>query len=541
MKYVWATLAFASACSSNASVSAVDAGAQTDDGSKPPAPFTALVYPQDPVTDQRSVTPVVLPTPTDPDGKLTNGFTKVHNCRREEGGGDYLIGDFKVGRFCHTVQDLVPGPDGTYLSAQPPEDDGDPEDQFSEVQMYWHVNKMHDWYANSFGLHALDFPLMAVTNAGLWIDPDILPKGSDMEGGWQPFENALFLMPGGFQDMGLEVDDNGAIVFGQAKKTDFSYDASVIYHEYTHAMVSTTRLSAFTQDVFGFDNMPAAMNEAFADYFSCSLRNDPHIGAYALTNEGHGDWLKRDLSKPRVCPDDLTTEIHADGKILGSALWAMREQLGQEVADGIILKALLSFTKSTSLQGAGKALVAEAKKVDLPASNLVKKVLDKHGILTCQRIKEYEAFDVDTSADRVPYTVLGKEIFSSQASFPDGVPGYVQFRLQLPAGKAGVTLRWHAKADKGFNKALRALVRREKPVQIDDFSNASKYSADARIDVVQGKDGWQQMTLGAACFAGKNPTHVAFFNTTAATAGIERMEMVPVASMAGAPNPQDCQ
>ena len=499
------------------------------------------MYKNDPVTDQRSPTPVVLPTPTDSDGHLSNEFAKVYNCRREDGGGDYSIGDYKVGHFCHTVQDLVPDPDGTYLSVQPPADDSDPEDAFSEVQMYWHVNQIHNWYASTFDLHALDFPLMSVTNAGIWIDPDVIPPGSDLQGGWQPYENALFLMPGGFQDMGLEVDAKGAIVFGQAKKTDFSYDASVIYHEYTHAMVSTTRLSAFTQDVFGFDNLPAAMNEGFADYFSCSLRNDPHIGAYALTNEGHGDWLERDLSKVRKCPDDLTTEIHADGKILGSALWHIRDQLGADVADPIILKALVSFTKSTSLPGAGKALVAEAKKVDLPASNLVKKILDEHGILTCQRIKEFKDFDVDTSADRVPYTVLGKEMFSSKADFPDGVPGYVQFQLKLPTAKAGVTLRWHAKADKGFNKALRALVRREKPVQIDDFNDPSKYSADARIDVVQGKDGWQQMTLGAACFSGKYPTYVAFFNSTSATAGIEQMQMVPVSSMNGAPNPQDCQ
>ena len=115
------------------------------------------------------------------------------------------IGDMTVGHFCHAVQDLVPDADGTYLSVQPPDDDADPEDKFSEVQMYWHANQIHDWYANTFDLHTLDFPLMAVTNAGMWLDPDVIPPGMDLEGGWQPFEeNVKRVLPGAkFFDMHL--------------------------------------------------------------------------------------------------------------------------------------------------------------------------------------------------------------------------------------------------------------------------------------------------------------------------------------------------
>lgn len=531
-----AALALSAGCSANATspsgAAAADAttGADTaiaaQDVAPPDVKNQAWVYANDPVTDGKT-TQVTLAPPTDPTGFLTGQFVQVSNCLAEEGGAEMKQGNFTFGHLCHEVQVAAPNAngDGSYLDIVPPEDTADMNDPFAEVQMYYHVNQIHDFFANGFDLHDLDFPLYSLVNVTF---------ATLMSGGqFQGFPNAAFMPKEAFAQFGMPERDSGAIVFGQYESTDFCYDASVIYHEYTHAIVGTTRLVGATVDTYGMDNLPAAMNEGFADYFSCSKRNSPIIGAYALTFAG--DWLVRDLTQARKCPDDLTTEVHADGKIIGSAMWELRAALGQELADSIILKALQQFSQQTNMDAAAKLIVAEAKKVDAATGTTTQTVLKNHGMIGCVRAKEWTAFSAESSPDKIGYSVTSPDALGGggASAFPSGLPGYVQFWIEPPAAGKVAVLGVSAQAQGGMgfgggggDVMLSFAVKKGKPVQVNMLSGGPPIS-DASVSPKLASKGpySQQFALTGNCLAAGSKTYVMMLNNSKNEAKIETMDV----------------
>lgn len=357
---------------------------------------------------------------SDPDGFLTGDFTKVWNCTQED--GTDLFG-FAI--LCDQKQVAQAGEDNTFFHI-PAALGTDGNDAFAELMMYYHVNAIHGYFADVHNLHDLDFPLTAIVNAQI--------KTGDQ---WQPFDNAAFIPEetwGAFP-LPLEIGDGGAIVFGQGSQVDYAYEADVIYHEYTHAMIGTTRLSGYTFDSYGPDNSGGAMNEGFADYFAATLAEDPVMGAYALTGVGGMD-LSRDLSILRSCPEDLTTEIHADGQLIGNAAWAMREAFGPMQADSVILRALANFTNDTNFAIAAQAIIAEAALEDPPIDEEVTAIFEERGLLNCQRVKDYDGKFVATGmSGSLPLSLAGTQE-TGLLPFQSSIPSFVQWRYTLPEDKA---------------------------------------------------------------------------------------------------------
>ena len=386
------------------------------------------VYVHDPVTDKGQTEVVTLTKPTTDDGTLKSSWVEIRNCLNKDGGAKINYGGFEAGSFCVEERTVKPGTDGHYTHVVPPTDTKDPDDGFAEVQMYHHVNTMHDYFKDKHGLTDVDFPIHALVNVQMKLT-DIAAAVTGQPKGWSGMANAAYMPPEAFKQLPLPPRDTGAIVFFQWQDTDFSYDASVIYHEYTHAMIGTTRLSGAGLGLFGLDMWPGAMNEGFADYFAASMSNNPVIGNYALG--AVAAYRKRDVSEKRTCPDDITTEIHADGRIIGAAMWALRNKLGQLKADGIILAALQSFTMGTKLEGAMKLIVAEADKQGVKAD--VEAILKDHGVLGCIPAKEWKEWNYLNSKDLLPYTLEANQN-QGGAQLKDGMPGAVQFWFEPPGG-----------------------------------------------------------------------------------------------------------
>ncbi len=520
-----------------------DAGAVADSGAPldtgPVSPFAAepraRIFLRDPVSDNEQLTEVTLVPPTTADGSLVSASVAVLNCLNEEGGPPMRRYGMTVGSLCHETRIVLPDDDGHYLGTTPPADWSDQGDGFAEVQMYHHVNRIHDYFKDEHGLTDLDYPLEALVNVSFNVQ--VGPQK-----GWQGFPNAAFIPKEGFAQLGLPDREHGAIVFGQYGKTDFCYDASVIYHEYTHAMIGTTRLQGSYPDQYGLDNLSGAMNEGFADYFAASMSDLPVIGSYALTFAG--DQALRDLTKPRYCPDDLTTEVHADGKIIGSAMWAIRSALGPGQADAIILRALQSFTQTTNLDQAGKLILAEAESEGVELAAKIEPILVKHGIIGCVRAKEYKDFNAFTSEDQVPYSVEGQG--SLGMKLPDGVPGYVQFWVDLPPKTAGIALRWRATTQGGWGGGapakLHVAVRRDKPVDFLLFAGGI-VEADLKVqpaaDPKSSTD--QKLTLGGACLpkvGGR--VYLMFLNTSDPAVQITHMFVDQLPDLTKADNVEIC-
>ena len=138
-----------------------------------------------------------------------------------------------------------------------------------------------------------------------------------------------------------------------------SADLDVVGHELFHGVTQSSGDLVYL-------NQSGAMNEAFSDYFGNALDVDNTPGA--STNDVDSGYLGEDLCKVEeptsgwVCPlrdlnDGTTTDdyvyylidfdnggVHFNSTIFGGALWDIREQLDDHLADQIILRGLTEYT-----------------------------------------------------------------------------------------------------------------------------------------------------------------------------------------------------
>lgn len=517
-----------------------DAGtpdAQLPDAAPPPPHLLepqAWNYTYDPITDDGEISQVTLPETSGEDGRLTNASVQVFNCKKEEGGLTAMpFGNFKVS-LCHEVQDTVPDADGHYLSIRPPADESDGNDQFAGVMMYRNVTRVHDYFSGTHGVDWLDFPLPAIVNLEFRIEPPV-PIAGFVPGpdGWYDFPNAAYFPKESWNALmaqfGLPGRESDSIIFGQAGH-DFSYDASVIMHEYTHAVIGTGRLGGRSFDRYGLDDAPRAMNEALADYFAATVAELPQVGLYGIGRLAPN--LVRDLAVTRRCPDHLVNEIHADGRIFGAATWAIRTALGKEKADRIVFGALEQLGQETSFEQAGELLLAETQIVDAAQVDAVRQILVDHGVIGCERAKPWKNFSASQSEDLVPYLVEGKDTVGAGGF--DEVPGFNQWYLDLEPGTAAVTLSWTMSGAGGLggggvgkvNLALRAA----EPVEMS-YLGRFAYTADQHIEVAQATQTpqnlfLQEVTLAADCLpADGGRLYLAMLNAASNAATIVGMRV----------------
>lgn len=88
--------------------------------------------------------------------------------------------------------------------------------------------------------------------------------------------------------------------------------ASVVYHEFGHGYHQ-----ALTSRVDG------AIGEGSGDFYASAILDDPRVGEGLI---GGMPYL-RDLSETRRYPQNYSGEVHNDGLIWGSAMWALRQAM----------------------------------------------------------------------------------------------------------------------------------------------------------------------------------------------------------------------
>ncbi|MCE8423077.1 MAG: PGF-pre-PGF domain-containing protein, partial [Candidatus Methanoperedens sp.] len=77
-----------------------------------------------------------------------------------------------------------------------------------------------------------------------------------------------------------------------------------------------------------------AFNEGLADYFASSINGNPCIA------EGlDGDCI-RYLNNTYRFPEDVAGETHKDGRIVSGSSWDLREMLGSDISDSLVINAL---------------------------------------------------------------------------------------------------------------------------------------------------------------------------------------------------------
>ncbi len=170
----------------------------------------------------------------------------------------------------------------------------------SEFNLFYHINYIHDWYKQlDPDYTGMDLQLM------VYCEVDMIPG------------NAGFIPMGPTMMFGTDVP-------GEVEGLDLSAD--VIYHEYTHGIA----WYQYNENI-SMEGQSGAMMEGWADYAAASIHDDPNMGEGTILTQPDG--VIRHLDNENRYPEDIEDEVHADGLIIGGAMWHTREALGAEITD----------------------------------------------------------------------------------------------------------------------------------------------------------------------------------------------------------------
>ncbi len=99
----------------------------------------------------------------------------------------------------------------------------------------------------------------------------------------------------------------------------------VIHHEFGHGVTG----SIYPWNILPYEGESGALNEAWSDYFPCSISDEPYMGESAPGGAG----AMRNLDNDLVYPRDWFGEVHYDSRMVSAAMWHSRAVLGNGIAN----------------------------------------------------------------------------------------------------------------------------------------------------------------------------------------------------------------
>jgi len=328
---------------------------------------------------------------------------------------------------------------------------------FGEAHMYWHTANIYTRFRTLFGaLGIADFKLRISTGAtpkpfplltNLCM-PDLTnaAKATNPNIALSPFENAFYSpgdSGGGYSYFILGVPGD-MIAFGMGAKANYSMDADVIYHEFTHAVISTRNrlVGSVGIDNYGLNDDPGAMNEGFADFFSSATTGNSPVGEYAKQNFGLATVGLRDVDNNLHCSNDRVGEVHEDANPWSGALWRARKAVTgdpldtsatavqkRQAFDQAVLAAIEGSVMGTTMTEMGTLVVNEVGKLaatlGADASQKTTDAMTTQGVLSlCDRIIRVQT----------PHKMLCLDSDAKKVW-----PGHAQWKIDMPASADTVT------------------------------------------------------------------------------------------------------
>ncbi|MFC1736692.1 M36 family metallopeptidase [Candidatus Hydrogenedentota bacterium] len=158
---------------------------------------------------------------------------------------------------------------------------------------------------------------------------------------------------------------------------DDAEDAEVIVHEYGHA------IQDFLVPGFGHTSESGAMGEGFGDYLASSvfaLKHEEWDVGKVFDWDGI-TWGGRRVDSTRTYSDYTGDDVHIDGMIWAATLWSIREALGAEIADTLILSSHnFLLPSATFYTGAEAILQADAELYDSEHAQVIQSIIDSRNI-----------------------------------------------------------------------------------------------------------------------------------------------------------------
>lgn len=240
------------------------------------------------------------------------------------------------------------------------------------VDAHWAAGQVYDYYRTKFGRDNLDGKGGSINSL-----VGVVDQG-------QPYDNAFW--------------DGSKMVYGQGggDYRTFSADADVVGHEMTHGVIQNTANLVYA-------GQSGAMNEALADYFGNAIdveanhipMTDPDaslIGENLCVTADPRDCALRDLDDGATTSKNFVGVsyrsddggVHENSTIFSGALWDIRQDLGGDLADQIVYRALTSYM--TPLDGFTQgraAVIAAATELGVTKAQMqsVKRAFAAHGIV----------------------------------------------------------------------------------------------------------------------------------------------------------------
>ncbi|MEZ4306708.1 MAG: MYXO-CTERM sorting domain-containing protein [Polyangiaceae bacterium] len=410
------------------------------------------VYPSNPIKSPTLVD-VTLPV-GEGETVLQNELVQTLNCIDQKTVKAVNFMGFNLDvHTCDLLQTAVADANGDFLIA--PGADNDPEDAFSEISMFHHVNRAYDMFRgwdkdlNVNGGKAI--PTVSNLRIPQGFDTFDLNKIKDPNLPLQPFQNAFFAPanPIFSSVFGL---DGAAMWFGQGPKNDYAYDGDVVYHEFVHAVVNATIQLVGTphMDEYGTSMSPGGMNEGLADYFSSALTGDGDVGEYASQDFFPGSVAIRSLTNPDACPSAIGGEVHQDATLFSGAIWDVRVKLSpddQVKLDEAVFAAMnASPTGDLSYEQMANLIIEQTKTIlsDAAAAELTTAFTGRGILPQCSRILEYKG-DVLTGPPDLSnlWFAPGTQTTGAKNSAGGWTPGVVQVHYALPenTGKLDINIK----------------------------------------------------------------------------------------------------
>lgn len=309
--------------------------------------------------------------------------------------------------FLHPVPSLD-GPEGHVVL----------EDEFAVQSVHHHAEVFLDWLATlgapSLPCIARGEPATLLANYKAYVDGETVLIG-----------NASYV-----GDCALTA------AFGQGPAADWGYDGEVVYHELGHGVVERLmgegrRLGRLHLRPEAVLRDAAAINEGVADFLASVVSGDPRHAEY-VSEVGGGQG--RRLDNTLGCPRSISGEIHADGEIVGAALWDAYLERGEPLVLAV-LDTVALMPEDASLEEFGRTLVeVAAATLEPPAADVIRDALSARGLLECARVVAWDELE----------RPLWIQPRGQGRRFEPMQPPPVQLAVPLPPDATGFLLRFAA-------------------------------------------------------------------------------------------------
>jgi MYXO-CTERM domain-containing protein len=368
---------------------------------------------------------------------LQNSLVKAVNCIDKKTTKTVNVGVSLTVHTCELEPTIVPDTTGDYLSLAPVP--GGREDQYSELSMFFHTEKVYA-FAKSIGFpDAKVVPITAIANlrmpAGL--STFNTAKMADPNIPLENYDNAFFAEKDPLLSTTFGLDGD-AMWFGQGTLADFGYDGDVVYHEFGHFLVSRTiKLGGGTvSDEYGLSYSPGGLNEGIADIISFFLTNDPELGEYTATGIAIKGKGIRSMTNTFKFPDAITGEVHQDSEPFSAAVFEVYSAL-DATKKSEFQKAFMKVLLTAPQGNIGFADFAELVIKGVPQGDALRAAFEKRGIKKGDpRVRVYADPAVKSVEPLLGIHAPGKNDFAGGKS-GEFAPGLFQISYDAPAG--GVT------------------------------------------------------------------------------------------------------